>query len=104
MRSSKCFMISSPDAEGADDGQHADHENPGVNSDASCLQTRPKPAQAAGKLGAAIHEQAVDYPGVDETPEKVLRDGISRMHDDAIVALVHVILLGQDFLEPRFGR
>src|SRR3954462_13128796 len=104
IESRKLAMIRSSQGEGAEHRQNAGDENPGVNADVSGLQARSHPAESARQSGTAVDEKAIDQTVVQQPPQEIPRNRVSRNDDGAVESFVHVILVRNHSLQSLLGH
>src|SRR5206468_4315712 len=67
------------------------------------LEPRADPAETAGENSAAIHEEPVDKPVIDHSPEEIPRHDVGRLHYRAVQRFIDVVLVSHHTLEACLG-
>src|SRR5690606_42101834 len=86
--------IATPDPHESEDGDHAEHEHPGVGAHATGLQGRPQSAdQPREAPTGTIHGEPINETAVDATIHHRLGEPVDRTNDHGVVDLIDIVLV-----------
>src|SRR5580765_7613796 len=99
----RSWLIGSSLDHGVQHPQGAYQEEHHVHPDLTRLEPAADPSETAGELGRSVHRRAVHHALIHAAPEDIAGEPDQWADDEAVVKLVHVILVVQDTGQARVG-